>query len=64
MKEYVQQALDIVKAQASVRNMTKEEIRSMVQSLPQPPAQNPFLPLLWIHLLSLPELLARPGLLL
>ena len=35
MEEYVQQALDIVKAQASVRNMTEEEITSMVQSLSQ-----------------------------
>ena len=35
MEEYVQEALDIVKAQASVRNMTEEEITSMVQSLSQ-----------------------------
>lgn len=35
MEEYVQQALDIVKAQASVRNMTEEEITSMVQGLSQ-----------------------------
>ncbi|MGM0760716.1 MAG: MucR family transcriptional regulator [Thermodesulfobacteriota bacterium] len=35
MEEYVQQALDIVKAQASVRNMTEEEITSMVQRLSQ-----------------------------
>ncbi len=35
MEEYVQQALDIVKAQASVRNMTEDEITSMVQSLSQ-----------------------------
>ncbi len=35
MEEYVQQALDIVKAQASVRNMTEEEMTSMVQSLSQ-----------------------------
>ena len=35
MEEYVQQALDIVKAQASVRNMTEEEITSMVRSLSQ-----------------------------
>ena len=33
MEEYVKQALDIVKAQASVRNMTEEEITSMVQGL-------------------------------
>ena len=33
MEEYVQEALDIVKAQASVRNMSEEEITSMVQSL-------------------------------
>ena len=35
MEEYVQEALEIVKAQASVRNMTEEEITSMVQSLSQ-----------------------------
>ncbi len=35
MEEYVQQALDIVKAQASVRTMSEEEISSMVQSLSQ-----------------------------
>ena len=35
MEEYVQQALDIVKAQATVRTMTEEEITSMVQSLSQ-----------------------------
>jgi len=33
MEDYVKQALEIVKAQASVRNMTEEEITSMVQSL-------------------------------
>ncbi len=33
MEEYIKQALDIVKAQASVRNMTEEEITSMVKSL-------------------------------
>lgn len=33
MEEYVKEALEIVKAQASVRNMTEEEITSMVQSL-------------------------------
>ncbi|MDY0276022.1 MAG: MucR family transcriptional regulator [Desulfomicrobium sp.] len=33
MEEYVKQALEIVKAQASVRNMTEEEIGSMVRSL-------------------------------
>ncbi|SDN99662.1 transcriptional regulator, MucR family [Desulfonauticus submarinus] len=31
MEEYVKQALEIVKAQASVRTMTEEEITSMVQ---------------------------------
>jgi predicted transcriptional regulator len=35
MEEYVQQALDIVKAQASVRTMNEDEITSMVQSLSQ-----------------------------
>jgi predicted transcriptional regulator len=35
MEEYVQEALEIVKAQASVRNMTEDEITSMVQSLSQ-----------------------------
>ncbi len=33
MEEYIRQALEIVKAQASVRNMTEEEITSMVKSL-------------------------------
>ncbi len=33
MEDYLKQALEIVKAQASVRNMTEEEITSMVQSL-------------------------------
>ncbi len=33
MEEHVRQALEIVKAQASVRNMTEEEIMSMVTSL-------------------------------
>jgi len=33
MEEYVKEALEIVKAQASVRNMTEEEIASMVKSL-------------------------------
>ena len=33
MEEYIKQALEIVKAQASVRNMTEEEITSMVKSL-------------------------------
>jgi len=33
MEEYVQEALDIVKAQASVRNMTEDEITSMVQGV-------------------------------
>ncbi|MFO8031004.1 MAG: MucR family transcriptional regulator [Desulfohalobiaceae bacterium] len=35
MESYVQEALDIVKAQASVRNMSEEEITSMVQRLSQ-----------------------------
>ena len=33
MEAYLKEALDIVKAQASVRNMTEEEITSMVQKL-------------------------------
>jgi len=33
MEEYVKEALNIVKAQASVRNMTEEEIASMVKTL-------------------------------
>lgn len=33
MEEYLKEALEIVKAQASVRNMTEEEIISMVKSL-------------------------------
>lgn len=33
MEEYVKEALEIVKAQASVRNMTEEEIASMVKTL-------------------------------
>lgn len=33
MEEYLKEALDIVKAQASVRNMTEEEITSMVRSV-------------------------------
>ncbi len=33
MEEYVQEALEIVKAQAGVRNMTEEEISSMVKTL-------------------------------
>lgn len=33
MEEYVKQALEIVKAQASVRNMTEDELTSMVRSL-------------------------------
>lgn len=35
MEEYVQQALDIVKAQASVRTMSEEEVSSMVRNLSQ-----------------------------
>ena len=33
MEEYIKEALDIVKAQASVRTMTEEEITSMVKML-------------------------------
>ena len=33
MEDHVKQALEIVKAQASVRNMTEEEINSMIKSL-------------------------------
>jgi len=33
MDEYVKEALDIVKAQAGVRNMTEDEITSMVQTV-------------------------------
>lgn len=33
MDEYVKEALEIVKAQAGVRNMTEDEITSMVQSI-------------------------------
>ena len=33
MEDYLKQALEIVKAQASVRTMTEEEITSMVRSL-------------------------------
>ncbi|MCF8040032.1 MAG: MucR family transcriptional regulator [Desulfohalobiaceae bacterium] len=33
MEEYVQEALEIVKAQAGVRNMTEDEISSMVKTL-------------------------------
>lgn len=33
MEEYLKQALDIVKAQASVRTMTEDEIGSMMQKL-------------------------------
>ncbi|GAB6160856.1 MucR family transcriptional regulator [Desulfothermus naphthae] len=33
MEEYIKEALEIVKAQAGVRNMTEEEITSMVKSL-------------------------------
>ncbi|WP_291322657.1 MucR family transcriptional regulator [Desulfonatronospira sp.] len=35
MEDHVKQALEIVKAQASVRNMTEEEINSMIRSLSQ-----------------------------
>ncbi len=33
MESYIKEALEIVKAQASVRNMTEEEITSMVKKL-------------------------------
>jgi len=33
MDEYVKESLEIVKAQAGVRNMTEDEITSMVQSI-------------------------------
>ena len=33
MEEYLKQAIEIVKAQASVRNMKEEEISSMIKSL-------------------------------
>ncbi|EFI33280.1 transcriptional regulator, MucR family [Desulfonatronospira thiodismutans ASO3-1] len=33
MEDHVKQALEIVKAQAAVRNMTEEEINSMIKSL-------------------------------
>jgi len=33
MEEYLEQAIEIVKAQASVRNMKEEEISSMIKSL-------------------------------
>ncbi len=35
MEDHVKQALEIVKAQAGVRNMTEEEINSMVKSIAQ-----------------------------
>ncbi|ACV68199.1 MucR family transcriptional regulator [Desulfohalobium retbaense] len=35
MEDYMKQALEIVKAQAGVRNMSEEEITSMVQALSQ-----------------------------
>lgn len=35
MDEYLKEALEIVKAQASVRNMTEEEITSMVRAVAQ-----------------------------
>ncbi|HMB31045.1 MAG TPA: MucR family transcriptional regulator [Desulfohalobiaceae bacterium] len=35
MDEYMKEALEIVKSQAQVRNMTEEEITSMVQTLSQ-----------------------------
>ena len=33
MDEYVKEALDVVKAQAGVRNMTQDEITSMAQTV-------------------------------
>jgi predicted transcriptional regulator len=33
MEDYLKQAIEIVKAQASVRNMNEEEITSMIKSL-------------------------------
>lgn len=33
MEDYLKQALDIVKAQAAVRNMTEEEINSMITTV-------------------------------
>ncbi len=35
MEDYLKQAIEIVKAQASVRNMNEEEITSMIRSLAQ-----------------------------
>ncbi len=35
MEEYVKEAIEIVKAQASVRNMTEEEITTMIENLSQ-----------------------------
>ena len=35
MEDYLKQAIEIVKAQASVRNMTEDEITSMIRSLAQ-----------------------------
>lgn len=33
MEDYIKQAIEIVKAQASVRNMTEEEINSMIMNV-------------------------------
>ena len=33
MKDYLKQAIEIVKAQASVRNMNEEKITSMIKAL-------------------------------
>ena len=33
MEDYLKQAIEIVKAQASVRNMSEEEITSMIKTL-------------------------------
>ena len=35
MEDYMKQAIEIVKAQASVRNMNEEEITSMIRALAQ-----------------------------
>ncbi len=35
MEDYIKEAIEIVKAQASVRNMTEEEVTSMIKNLAQ-----------------------------
>ena len=35
MEDYLKQAIEIVKAQASVRNMNEDEITSMIRALTQ-----------------------------